>query len=121
MTTTKSGTMAKRRRRKTKFQLRLKTLGFRSYGAYLRSEHWQEFKGKYFKRHKKVCFCCGVPARHLHHITYEHLGKERQKDVKPLCRKCHKAVHRLVKGRRALLIEAHVVHRDHSATTSAST
>jgi hypothetical protein len=99
----------KHKRKKTKFQLTLESLGFNTYTAYLRSDHWTDFKKKYFDKHEKVCFCCGEDARDLHHTTYEHLGSELQKDVKPLCRKCHKKVHRMVKRRRALLGEAHEV------------
>ena len=105
--------MAKKRKRrakpKTKFQLQLKALGFKSYAAYLRSEHWLAFREAYFAKHKKVCCCCAEPARDLHHITYEYLGKERQKDVKPICRSCHDKVHTLIREHRVPLEKAHEV------------
>jgi len=110
--TTKSGMMAKRKRRtkpKTKFQLQLKDLGFKTYAAYLKSDHWQEFREAYFAKHKKICYCCQKSARDLHHIDYSHLGKERQKDVEPLCRTCHDKVHTIIRENHVPLNQAHEV------------
>ncbi len=99
----------KRRRPNTPFQLALKALGFKSYAAYLKSDHWLHFRERYFAKHKKVCYCCAKDARDLHHTTYEFIGKERLKDVKPLCRDCHDKVHTLIKKHRVPLSEAHEV------------
>ena len=105
--------MARRRKRrrkpKTKFQLQLKALGFKTYDAYLKSDHWKEFKESYFAKHKKVCYCCGVPARDLHHTSYANLGKEKHSEVKPLCRECHDKVHTIIREHKVPLGEAHEV------------
>ncbi len=103
--------MPKKRKHKfkTKFQLQIEALGFRTYSAYLKSDHWSNFKRSYFAKHKKICYCCGKPARDLHHIDYTHLGAERQKDVEPLCRGCHDKVHTIIKKNHVPLVEAHEV------------
>lgn len=102
----------KRRKKRTTFvpfDKKLESLGFKSYEAYLLSEHWQNFKKRYFSRHNRICYCCGKPSQDLHHITYENLGRERLRDVKPLCRDCHKIVHAIVKDNKVPLKEAHEV------------
>lgn len=99
----------KRRSRKTAFQAKLKALGFKTYPAYLRSEHWTAFKEAYWKKHKKICFCCKEAASDLHHTTYEFLGSERQKDVKPMCRGCHDTIHKLIREHYVPLKTAHKV------------
>jgi hypothetical protein len=95
--------------RKSKFQLKLESLGFKTYVAYLQSDHWKEFRKRYFLRHKRICFCCGKKSRDLHHIDYSYLGEERHKDVKPLCRSCHKKVHKLIRKKNVPLNEAHLL------------
>ena len=97
------------KKRKTQFQMKLESLGFKTYSAYLKSDHWQEFRTAYFLKHKKVCFCCAQPARDLHHVDYSHLGSERQKDVTPVCSICHEVIHFLMKRYKVLLSESHKV------------
>ena len=64
------------------------------YRQYLLSQHWIIFKRRYYKRHKKGCSRCGSEINvQLHHKTYVRIGRERQSDVIPLCRKCHKKEH----------------------------
>jgi hypothetical protein len=93
---------------KTKFQLKIEQLGFDSYESYLKSDHWKAFRTKYWNRHKNKCYCCGSTKKcDLHHITYEHLGQERQKDVKPLCRSCHDKVHAVIHEYHVPLEKAH--------------
>ena len=94
-----------------KFKDRLKALGFEDYAAYLKSDHWKQFKAEYYKNHKKECFHCREKNNlNLHHLRYENLGSEfgNEKDLIPLCRKCHKEVHRLNKENKAPLCEAHL-------------
>jgi 5-methylcytosine-specific restriction endonuclease McrA len=70
----------------------------RVYVRYLASKTWAARRARYFRTHEKMCRACGArsgPRRaiHLHHLTYERLGKERNADLLPLCKTCHLAVH----------------------------
>ncbi|MCK9327351.1 MAG: HNH endonuclease [Bacteroidales bacterium] len=67
------------------------------YAKYLQSRHWQAFRLKALKHYGKKCHLCGikeVPYFHVHHLTYERLGKEKLSDVVVLCEECHNEVHR---------------------------
>lgn len=80
--------------------------------VYLNSEWWITFRTGWWQRHPyAVCVVCGrkrnnsdgtpfiiinsiahrraVPVD-LHHKTYERLWGERDDDVEPICRDCHK-------------------------------
>jgi hypothetical protein len=93
----------KRRRRRSEFDWQLRRLGFRSYRAYLRSEHWSSVKSRYHKSKKsKVCAGCGHDKYQLHHNTYERLGRERLSDFTPLCDTCHRKFHRYLKAHKEL-------------------
>lgn len=74
-------------------------LGFRSYQAYLASQHWRDFKAYYRSSDRpQDCVLCGTPDDiHLHHTTYARLGRERLTDVIPLCSRCHVMAHALVR------------------------
>jgi hypothetical protein len=76
------------------FLPRLKKIGYASYDAYLASKHWQDFRRRYADSGLPMtCACCGVKASSLHHCTYRNLGRETFKDVIPVCRPCHVAIH----------------------------
>jgi 5-methylcytosine-specific restriction endonuclease McrA len=51
-------------------------------------------------RSEPTCAVCGAAWTlrhgHLHHRSYERLGRERFEDVTPLCRACHERVHRIL-------------------------
>ena len=52
---------------------------------------------------------CGKPKHkgmHLHHITYERLGKERLSDLVPVCESCHRFIHDFQKESELPLREA---------------
>jgi hypothetical protein len=61
------------------------------YEAHLRSPYWRELKEKVIARRGNRCEACGDEGSpvDLHHETYETFPRERQKDVRLLCRKCH--------------------------------
>lgn len=75
--------------------MRLAALGFASYGEYLRSPGWIETRGRFRVSQLPQECICGAEDVHLHHLTYERLGRERLSDLLPLCRKCHQMVHEL--------------------------
>lgn len=78
-----------------------------SYRGYLKnSEHWQNLRRLALEESKKDsptnnrfgrCKKCGYepykPILQLHHLNYEHMGKETLDDVMLLCPRCHKAEH----------------------------
>jgi len=83
-----------------------------SYSEYLESNHWKDKKAWYFKlrlpkgkasrslkKHGRVnigkCKLCKKQcyALDIHHLTYDHLGKERLQDLVHLCRVCHDLQH----------------------------
>ena len=59
--------------------------------------HWQQRRRDYYRKYPKVCFCCGLDAKDLHHIRYDNLGREPDCDLIPVCRFCHGEIHRLCK------------------------
>lgn len=82
-----------------------------NYNQYLKSEHWRNFRKRYYSsklfnsshEYKKfggingVCLCCKKDTNlNLHHITYIGLGKERLRDVIPVCENCHYLIHTLI-------------------------
>jgi hypothetical protein len=62
--------------------------------VYLRGRHWQDFRRQWWRSHPgAVCSRCGRSgAMDLHHLTYERIGRERQDDVVPVHRMCHRLV-----------------------------
>lgn len=88
------------KRRLPKLGDRLRELGFRTYAAYLSSEHWRAFKTAWLPRrtrqHEPVCEFCLAGHRRLdlHHTTYKNLGCETAKDMVLICDRCHGRVHR---------------------------
>ena len=70
----------------------------RYYSDYLRTEHWNTFRKKYYKENGRRCVACGTREKvHLHHLRYNRLGAERHEDVMPLCHDHHFAIHRFSK------------------------
>lgn len=84
---------------KMNFTARLQSLGFNTYKEYLASDHWSEFSKSYRQSPDtpKVCRCCGFNSFQLHHKTYERLGNESFDDIAPMCRYCHKELHKAAK------------------------
>jgi hypothetical protein len=83
---------------------RLKLLGFLLYGDYLKSPRWRKFVQMWpvLSGRPKACAVPGCRRKRiqLHHLTYQRLGRERARDVMPLCGTCHKRLHLLQKHRR---------------------
>jgi hypothetical protein len=75
-------------------------LTIEEYDKYLETPHWKEFRRQAFKEQLKTlgqnrCSRCQKSAvtLHVHHLTYERLGKELLTDVEIICRDCHKKEH----------------------------
>ena len=73
-----------------------------SYNAYLKSEHWQDVRKRYWaSKLLKECYVCGRKDHlQLHHRTYKRVGCEFLRDLLPLCGDCHKGVHDLLKSKK---------------------
>lgn len=87
---------ASRSLRVAEFRMRLNTLGFETYVAYLASEHWADVRRRYWEsRLPKCCHGCGASSRplDLHHRTYKRLGGEYLTDLILVCRNCHRDIH----------------------------
>jgi 5-methylcytosine-specific restriction endonuclease McrA len=67
------------------------------YETYVRTDCWQLRREAYIAVHGSVCEVCGtaIDGVDVHHLTYEHLGRELDDDLMSLCRGCHSAVHGL--------------------------
>lgn len=75
----------------------LSQLGFDSYQDYIRSQHWQDMRRRFYASgaYKGCCWCCGrrnVPLE-IHHRTYKRMGHELISDLVALCRECHRESH----------------------------
>lgn len=68
-----------------------------SYTDYLKSEHWQDLRRRYWasKLHDRTCYACHAGSKPLevHHKTYKRIGHERLNDLCLLCRDCHQSAH----------------------------
>ena len=70
------------------------TLAPHEYRAYMASTAWARRKAAYFQMHGRFCIVCGTTLGiHLHHLTYERLGRELDDDMRSMCEKHHAAVH----------------------------
>ena len=80
------------------------------YKKYIQSQKWKTKRLQYFKRYGNECKKCGLKGikrnlMHLHHKTYDRLGKEKLTDLVSLCKKCHTFFHRHVPANSADLYE----------------
>lgn len=67
------------------------------YKAYLKSDRWKKKRQQVFTHYGKRCYACRIAPRilHVHHLTYDRLGRENISDLIPLCVPCHKEITRL--------------------------
>lgn len=64
------------------------------YDEYLQTEHWRTTRSKALKRAQMRCQLCNSKKKlHVHHRTYERLGRELQSDLIALCKACHEKFH----------------------------
>lgn len=63
-----------------------------NYYNYLESEEWEEFRTGLIDKTNGYCELCDKYVGnkgHVHHISYNSLFKEEDKDVIYICRECH--------------------------------
>ncbi|MHC4181118.1 MAG: hypothetical protein ACYSWU_26775 [Planctomycetota bacterium] len=65
------------------------------YSEYLKTHHWQRCRKRALKIAGWRCQVCNASdcELHVHHRTYERLGKEWETDVVCLCESCHSLFH----------------------------
>lgn len=64
------------------------------YRKYLQSDWWKQRRNEIVEQ-RKVCEICGSSKNlEVHHLTYENIGHEKDEDLKLLCCKCHRKVHK---------------------------
>lgn len=70
------------------------------YETYIRSPAWERKKARYYELYPKACYLCAADKTiDLHHRSYVNLGHEPLYDLLPLCRLCHKTIHRILKDK----------------------
>lgn len=67
------------------------------YREYLSGEHWLVLRDRILTKRGYQCQDCGSTWGRLtlHHLTYVRIGHEREADLRILCSRCHREVHRL--------------------------
>ena len=69
------------------------------YENYIKSKAWFSFRRDYILKYGRNCQLCEIKTgKHLHHMTYKRLGKEKETDVLFLCEDCHFRIHYGEKG-----------------------
>jgi len=64
------------------------------YSEYLDSAEWKELGARIMQRAGGVCEQCQRRrAVHVHHLTYERAGEEREEDLQAICFNCHDQAH----------------------------
>lgn len=77
------------------------------YAEYMRSKQWFERRARWEQEERTqrsggVILCEGACGKvwtlkaHMHHVTYDRLGREAHRDLWPMCEDCHYALHRLI-------------------------
>jgi hypothetical protein len=63
---------------------------------YLNTIHWSKIRDIIIDRDKSTCTCCKkilANDKHIHHLTYKRVGKEKLNDLVLLCKECHEIKH----------------------------
>ena len=64
------------------------------YHAHLQSEKWRDLRDRVMRRSNYFCEGCAKDTpRHVHHLTYAHLGDELLYELVALCETCHQKIH----------------------------
>jgi hypothetical protein len=66
------------------------------YPSYMLSKEWLERRRAYCKKYGGGCAICGTLKKtEMHHMSYLHLGNERDNELVVLCHRHHTNYHRL--------------------------
>lgn len=69
-----------------------------NYPKYLQSAEWRKKRKRVLAAAKGRCFC-GMRATEVHHKHYKSVGQEKLRDLRAVCSRCHKMLHRKKKRR----------------------
>lgn len=63
---------------------------YQRYYDYLESDWWRKTRDRIISMYGNKCFCCGDTVNlQVHHLSYEHIGFERDYELICLCVDCH--------------------------------
>ena len=66
------------------------------YANYLKSYEWKRKHDFIMNKYGYRCVLCFKPAVNIHHLTYDRVFLEDERDLIALCKNCHEFVHGLV-------------------------
>jgi hypothetical protein len=74
------------------------------YHKYLNSPEWKDkregfLSDPYWGRENRCLICSSKKYLVIHHLTYEHVGKELEHEVCILCNQCHDTLHKTHKAK----------------------
>jgi hypothetical protein len=83
-------------RQEREYQKEVMSLRAMDYNEYLRTEHWMHRREQKLRQAEYRCEMCHSSSVQLdvHHLTYDRLGEELDKDLRVLCRGCHVTFHK---------------------------
>lgn len=62
----------------------------KKYYEYLQSDWWHKTRDRIIGQYNNQCFCCNKKHElQVHHLSYEHVGFERDNELICLCSECH--------------------------------
>lgn len=64
-----------------------------NYNDYLQCELWKNKSKAFIKNAGRCDRCNSKKELNCHHLNYEFLGNETEKDIVVLCKKCHLFIH----------------------------
>lgn len=90
-------------------------LGFKTYGAYMRSKLWRIVRQRALDIHGETCRRCSEPATQVHHASYlrEVLIGEDVRGLVPVCAYCHRGTSRTPPASRARRVDRMKVRHLH--------
>lgn len=64
------------------------------YSVYTATNHWRRKRREAFAYYGHQCLLCGaLEGLQVHHTTYRNFGREKMRDLMPVCERCHTWIH----------------------------
>ena len=79
------------------------------YRVYLKSDIWIKRRELFWKKNKRICFCCWWYATSIHHKNYARIWNEKNSDLIPVCDWCHKKIHDIINKKISTIKTAHLI------------
>lgn len=64
------------------------------YAEYLQSEHWEKLRKRKLKKDPSCLVCKSEKSLEVHHLRYRNLTDVKLTDLRTLCEKCHRTLHK---------------------------